>query len=1370
MNEHSSRSHSILTLYLESRIGGDSDDSNATVRMAKLHLVDLAGSERLSLSGAEGATMRETQNINLSLSVLGDVLSSLSKKHTSRPSPPSPLSDAGANANALSSSSHTAMAPYRNSKLTHLLKDSLGGNSKTVMITTIRASSVYYQQTRMSLLYASRAKHIRNRSKLNVDTEGESNIRQVSSDIEALKKRLGARKEEFERLVRVQANGSEENAQLRRRLTEMRTANVDEKRQLEQSLQSVIHSQTSQLSTHMAAYSRMHSSLEEYQAVCARQQVEIDRLRKSVTKKEALSKELAEALTVSKNDSRVAIGRQQVASQALASTSQQLRVVVSSWEQQKHETRIFADNQSRIIADLTARLARVKKEQDADRARNGAVQAERLQAECRKFTDLQSKMQEENDALRAQVSHLEGDRASTVGERERETAAAAVHRAAKARADGLLRASEEALQDAVAGWDAKERSLREALETAEADRQRALDDAQKLCDVVEAAEHRVKGASADETRLQADVRAALDRQRELEGANAELTRMRNEQREQQGRQEEDWETERAALQQRLENVEHLREALSRTETNLAEARLGAAKDAAARRVRGATHGWSILTLGLVGNARVVDQYQRQKRSIGFLLDRQVSVAAEAGKADRTRSVAALEKAMATVEMMKGHIQQQQDELGEVREQASQAEAGQAQKRVEMGRLQEEAAAMSATLAAVQGASQDKDRAAEEATQDALGRAAASRAAAETAEAELGLARAREEKQRQRWEAVVEEKDALLAAATARAVAVHSDATEQHTEALEEAKRAAQMASMEAAALRSEMVASTQQHDEARIQVDELRIELVSLNHLNIDIVEMRKRYVVLQEEHAVHTATHVEERAKHTEHVKEMRQQMDDHGNTRAEEALVAARAEAEEERRTTLKELQARHGEALAQMQVHHAGALRSAHEMGEAATLAAMQDAATKAAAAVQSARRATEEAVSGREEDSRAAAAQLGEMEERHARAMQGTAARVAEEIRKFRAADAAALANQEAAQAAATTARETALNEHIAGQETSLKMTQEALSAAILEKDQQLRRLTNASSQELGFARQVGARLEEELSTLRGEMVSAEGTHMSAVAEHTARANDAQAAAVEEARRQAEAHLAITVQRMQALTVDSVEQARREARDEAEAQHLRAQSVLEADALREHEAERASLQAQTSEAVAEAVVAERTKWEHRLTAKATEHDKVVATHVAHVQEQHEVSLAAARTELSAEAMEAARAASEAAARDVEQAQREARELRQQHEQQVTQSRAEEARLHAETERLTGDAQRLESQLAAALSTAGELKVEVEDGAAAVRAEQAKWFSTKEANAALTERLEALKASTETAAYKARGSGRIRGGEEQAGEGAG
>ena len=90
------------------------------------------------------------------------------------------------------------------------------------MITTIRASSVFYTQTRMSLLYASRAKQIRNRSKLNLDTAGKSNIGQVSSDIEALKRRLTDRKTEFERLLRLQANGSAaENAELRGRLAAM---------------------------------------------------------------------------------------------------------------------------------------------------------------------------------------------------------------------------------------------------------------------------------------------------------------------------------------------------------------------------------------------------------------------------------------------------------------------------------------------------------------------------------------------------------------------------------------------------------------------------------------------------------------------------------------------------------------------------------------------------------------------------------------------------------------------------------------------------------------------------------------------------------------------------------------------------------------------------------------------------------------------------------------------------------------------------------------------------------------------------------------------------------------------------------------------
>ena len=132
-NDHSSRSHCILTLHVQSRW-----NDGKMVRVGKLNLVDLAGSERVSLSGAQGETLVEAQNINLSLALLGDVLAALSrnaqKKERGGESPrphAAPLEP----------------VPYRNSKLTHLLKDSLGGNSKTLMITNLRSIDRYYRQS-----------------------------------------------------------------------------------------------------------------------------------------------------------------------------------------------------------------------------------------------------------------------------------------------------------------------------------------------------------------------------------------------------------------------------------------------------------------------------------------------------------------------------------------------------------------------------------------------------------------------------------------------------------------------------------------------------------------------------------------------------------------------------------------------------------------------------------------------------------------------------------------------------------------------------------------------------------------------------------------------------------------------------------------------------------------------------------------------------------------------------------------------------------------------------------------------------------------------------------------------------------------------
>ena len=131
-NDFSSRSHAILTLHVESRVlnthsqgadiaGGGGDQAGASeLRLGKMHLVDLAGSERVKLSGAEGDTLIESQNINLSLSALGDVLSALSRNASIL----SQQEQGGNGANK--KPSLLVPVPYRNSKLTHLLKDSLG--------------------------------------------------------------------------------------------------------------------------------------------------------------------------------------------------------------------------------------------------------------------------------------------------------------------------------------------------------------------------------------------------------------------------------------------------------------------------------------------------------------------------------------------------------------------------------------------------------------------------------------------------------------------------------------------------------------------------------------------------------------------------------------------------------------------------------------------------------------------------------------------------------------------------------------------------------------------------------------------------------------------------------------------------------------------------------------------------------------------------------------------------------------------------------------------------------------------------------------------------------------------------------------------
>jgi Kinesin motor domain len=162
MNRDSSRSHSIFAIKIET---SESDKVGTNhYKAAKLNLVDLAGSERQSKTGATGDRLKEATNINKSLLTLGNVISALVD----------------------GVSSHV---PYRDSKLTKLLQDSLGGNTRTVMIANIGPADWNYDETISTLRYANRAKNIQNKPKINEDPK-DALLREFQDEISRLRAQL----------------------------------------------------------------------------------------------------------------------------------------------------------------------------------------------------------------------------------------------------------------------------------------------------------------------------------------------------------------------------------------------------------------------------------------------------------------------------------------------------------------------------------------------------------------------------------------------------------------------------------------------------------------------------------------------------------------------------------------------------------------------------------------------------------------------------------------------------------------------------------------------------------------------------------------------------------------------------------------------------------------------------------------------------------------------------------------------------------------------------------------------------------------------------------------------------------------------------
>ena len=171
-NETSSRSHTIVTLVVTqiNHVQGDSKT------IGRLYLVDLAGSERVEKSGAEGNRLKEAQTINLSLSLLGNVINKLTD-------------------------GKSVHIPYRDAKLTRILQDSFGGNSRTVLLCNISPSSFNSQESISTLQFANRAKEIKNKPRVNKELHGEElkiAYQKAQEEISACRARIAGLEEQLQ--------------------------------------------------------------------------------------------------------------------------------------------------------------------------------------------------------------------------------------------------------------------------------------------------------------------------------------------------------------------------------------------------------------------------------------------------------------------------------------------------------------------------------------------------------------------------------------------------------------------------------------------------------------------------------------------------------------------------------------------------------------------------------------------------------------------------------------------------------------------------------------------------------------------------------------------------------------------------------------------------------------------------------------------------------------------------------------------------------------------------------------------------------------------------------------------------------------------
>lgn len=268
LNACSSRSHTVFSVTVHIREGSIEEDE--LLKIGKLNLVDLAGSENIGRSGAQGKRARESGNINQSLLTLGRVITALVEK---RPH-----------------------IPYRESKLTRLLQDSLGGKTKTSIIATISPALVDIEDTLSTLDYASRAKKITNKPEMNQRLTKKALLREYAQEIDRLRRDLQATREK---------NGiyiEEENyKEMCKQLSAGSTA-IQEKEERMEALEREISKSRKLFEDFTYEYEKTKSELDKAVENCARQKRLIKAQREIEKRMARQAKELTEVAETASND------------------------------------------------------------------------------------------------------------------------------------------------------------------------------------------------------------------------------------------------------------------------------------------------------------------------------------------------------------------------------------------------------------------------------------------------------------------------------------------------------------------------------------------------------------------------------------------------------------------------------------------------------------------------------------------------------------------------------------------------------------------------------------------------------------------------------------------------------------------------------------------------------------------------------------------------------------------------------------------------------------------------------------------------------------------------------------------------------------